>query len=604
MSSNPTSTNGATPVAPSGGRPTFARDAWIAYFSMEIGLDRRIPTYSGGLGMLAGDHLRAAADLGVPMVGVTLLYRNGYFRQSLDADGRQTEQPVSWDVDENVQALDVRTAVKIEGRDVVIRPYRYDVVGVRGHVVPVFLLDTDLDSNTEEDREITRSLYAGDTRHRLMQEIVLGIGGVRMLWALGLEKIHRYHMNEGHASLLVPELIRRRADREGLLPDDPAVRRWVGDQCVFTTHTPVDAGHDRFEPELVRQVVEPTIASICAAERYHDGGDVENKLNMTLLGVNDTRYINGVARRHAEVSRDMFPGHEIQSITNGVHAASWVSEPLAALFDKELPGWRGDNFAFREAQYLPLDALMEARNASRKLLIDHINKEADGRFDPEAFTIGFARRATAYKRADLLFSDVERLRKIARQVGPFQVVYAGKAHPADESGKTLIKNVVEAMNSLGADVRCVFLPNYGFDLCRLLVGGVDVWLNNPQPPLEASGTSGMKAALNGIPSLSTLDGWWLEGWIEGVTGWAIGEDDYKPGQKLDQLAHADPDIRAAHAESMYTKLESSILPLFHNDPRGFAQVSRNAIAINGSAFNTHRMVEQYLTRAYASNVRS
>jgi glycogen phosphorylase len=576
------------PTAPATVAPT-APTATVAYFSMEVALADAIPTYSGGLGVLAGDTLRSAADLGLPVVGVTLLYRKGYFDQRLDGRGAQTEQPVSWRPEEHLEPLDAAVTVELEGRPVRVRAWRYVVRGVAGHGVPVYLLDTALAENTPWDQALTDSLYGGDGHYRLCQEVVLGVGGADMLRALGHggpgggEVVH--HINEGHAALLTLRLLERQLEARGAAgarelreEDCDAVRR----QAIFTTHTPVPAGHDRFPLDTVRQVLGHRRVALLDGVGVPQGGE----LNMTHLALRLTRFTNAVALRHREVSREMFPGHRVEAVTNGVHAATWAAEPFRELFDRHLPGWREDNAYLRYACALPMEEMREAHAQAKRLLVDEVARRTGVMLDPNAFLLGFARRATPYKRADLLFSDRERLRKIAWREGPLQIVYAGKAHPRDEWGKMMINRIYDAARELGDALRVVYLENYDTLLGRRLTSGVDVWLNTPQRPMEASGTSGMKAALNGVPSLSVLDGWWVEGHVEGVTGWAIGDDTAAP---------VDP---SRDITDLYHKLERCILPLFYGRPYAWAEVMRQAIALNGSFFNTQRMVTQYARNAW------
>jgi starch phosphorylase len=552
----------------------------IAYFTMEIGLEAAMPTYAGGLGILAGDIVRSAADLRLPMVAVSLLHRKGYFHQRLDESGRQSEEPVEWMVDDFLQETPPRIVVSIDGRDVAVRSWRYEVRGVGSGVVPVYLLDTDLPENSFADRELTHFLYGGDLRYRLRQEVVLGIGGVRMLRALGYGVIDRFHMNEGHSSLLTLELLEERARSQGrssLLPEDvDAVRS----QCVFTTHTPVPSGHDRFSMEIADSVV--------GRERFanlHEKCCFDGQLNLTYLALNLSRYVNGVAMSHGEVSKRMFAGYAVDAITNGVHASTWVSEPYHRLYERYIPGWRRDNFSLRYALSIPGEAIREAHRSAKKDLIEYVNHETNGGFDLDVLTLGFARRTTSYKRADLLLHEPERLRQIGSHAGRLQVVYAGKAHPDDLDGKKLIERIFQVRASLRGEVKISYLSNYEMSLARRIVAGVDLWLNTPQPPLEASGTSGMKAALNGVPSLSVLDGWWIEGHVEGVTGWSIGGS----GSRTDS---------AADAAALYEKLESAVLPTFYREPERFIDIMRHAIALNGSFFHTQRMLSEYVSKAY------
>jgi starch phosphorylase len=549
---------------------------------MEIGVLPEMPTYSGGLGVLAGDTIRSAADLGVPMVAVTLLHRTGYFYQRLDPTGWQIEEPVAWPVENFLSDTGTRASISIEGRPVAVRAWLYKVIGNTGKVVPVYFLDTDLPENSTWDRRLTDMLYGGDAHYRLCQQAVLGIGGVRMLEALGFSEIERYHMNEGHSSLLTLELLRRRlksVSRKAPSPEDMAA---VHDQCVFTTHTPVASAHDQYPLDLAERVLGPQPAWCVREAICHEG-----RLNMTYLALTLSHYVNGVAKRHGEVSQHMFGSHKIDSITNGVHGATWVSEASAQLYDLRIPGWRADSSSFRYALGIPADEIWNAHRATKRGLMDYANRTTNAGFDVDVFTIGFARRATAYKRPGLLFSNLQRLRDISNDVGKLQILYAGKAHPSDDEGKRQIQRVTQVARELAPDVRIGFLPNYDMNLAGLMTAGADLWLNTPERPLEASGTSGMKAAINGIPSLSVLDGWWLEGCIEGVTGWAIGGD--TRGTTSDW---------SADAESLYTKLERGIVPMFYKERNGYIDVMRHAIALNGSFFNTQRMVQEYVTKAY------
>lgn len=559
-------------------------DRSIAYFSMEIALEAGMPTYSGGLGVLAGDTIRSAADLRVPMVAVTLLHRKGYFYQRLDANGWQTEEAVEWAIGDFLEEVPGRVSLTLEGRTVSLRCWKYEVNGIGGFNVPVYFLDTDVSENSEWDRTLTHFLYGGDQRYRLCQEVVLGIGGVRMLRALGYYNIERFHMNEGHSSLLTLELLDEEARKAGRKTISRSDIELVRRRCVFTTHTPVPAGHDQFPLDLVARVL--------GRREVFDMKDVfccENLLNMTFLGFNLSHYINGVAKKHGEVSRLMFAGYKIDAITNGVHAATWVSKPFQGLFDRYLPGWREDNFNLRYALKIPREDVWRAHAQAKERLIRHVNRSTNAGMDMDVLTIGFARRATTYKRGDLLFTDIERIKGISSKAGPFQVVYSGKAHPQDRGGKEVIKRIFDAKNLLRDHVRVVYLNNYDMELAKVIIPGVDVWLNTPQPPLEASGTSGMKAAMNGVPSLSVLDGWWIEGHIEGVTGWSIGENEMAIGESHDS---------SKDALYLYEKLERDIIPLFYRERDCFIDMMRYSIALNGSFFNTQRMLQQYVLKAY------
>ena len=579
----------------------------VAYFSMEIGLEASIPTYAGGLGILAGDTLRSAADLDVPMVGLTLLHRKGYCYQRLDATGWQTEDPAVWVVGDFLEEMSQRATVTIEGRLVAIRCWKYVISGIGGGQVPVYLLDTDLPDNSDWDRTLTDHLYGGDPHYRLCQEAVLGIGGVRILRALGYTDIERFHMNEGHAALLTLALLDEEARRAGRTSVTCADIEAVRERCIFTTHTPVPAGHDQFPIDMVSQVLGPRLDfldmhdALCVElvsrilhhpAHFHDFAEVTQSrttFNMTFLALNLSQYVNGVAKRHGEVSRLLFAGYTIDAITNGVHAATWTSQPFRDLFDRHIPGWRQDNFSLRSVLGISRDEVWQAHVQAKQRLIHYANRQTNAGLDKDNLTIGFARRVTPYKRADLLFWDIERLRGIAAKAGSLQVIYAGKAHPQDQAGKELIQRIFRARDALRPDVRVAYLENYDMELARDLTSGVDVWLNTPEPPLEASGTSGMKAALNGVPSLSVLDGWWIEGHIAGKTGWSIGRDRQGTGDRGDGAKEGD---------DLYEKLERVVIPLFYRDRSAFVEMMALAIALNGSFFNTHRMVQQYVLNAY------
>lgn len=551
----------------------------VAYFSMEIALDARMPTYSGGLGVLAGDTLRSAADLGVPIVAITLLHRKGYFTQTLDGAGNQYEQPQHWNPEAMLREMDGRALVQIEGRNVYVRAWRHTILGISGETVTVYLLDTDLPENAPEDRRLTDYLYGGDIRYRLAQEIVLGLGGLEILRKLGHSDIEAYHMNEGHSALLGLGLLERRlaqsfAGRIKQLDVD-SVRRL----CIFTTHTPVPAGHDQFPRDLVERVLGEERSGLLTESNSWDG----ETLNMTYLALRFSGYVNGVAMRHGEVSRGMFPKYSINAITNGVHAVTWTAESFHQLFDRSLPGWRQDNNYLRYAISIPLEQVRQAHLEAKQNLISEVQVATGVVLDPNIFTIGFGRRASTYKRADLLFRNPARLKAIAEKVGPIQLVYAGKAHPRDEGGKAIIRGVFNGAASVAGSIRTAYVQNYDLRWGLLLTSGVDLWLNTPMRPQEASGTSGMKAALNGVPSFSVLDGWWVEGHIEGITGWSIGDEDADDSEEVTVL---------------YDKLEREIVPMFYGRPQRYTEIMRSAIALNGSFFNTQRMVRQYVSNAY------
>jgi len=554
----------------------------VAYFCMEVGLDPAVPTYAGGLGMLAGDTLSAAADLGVPMVGLTLLHRKGYFRQHLDGEGNQTESPALWSPEKLLELMPERVSVTIEGRPVYIRAWLYKLTGISGHVVPVYFLDTALPENTPWDQALTDYLYGGDEHYRLCQEVILGLGGAAMVSVLGYNKVQVYHMNEGHSALLTLALAKQLSGENSLRDLSPVTKDAVRRRCVFTTHTPVPAGHDRFPTWLVSQVLGDELTSaLQSCKCLLDGA-----LNMTYLAFSFSHYVNGVSMHHEEIAHSMFPNYPMNSITNGVHAVNWTAPSMKEVYDRHIPEWRWDNLYLRYAVSIALDEIRQAHQHAKMGLIAEVKKRTGQLLDPEVLTIGFARRTTAYKRADLLFSDLDRLTRTAQQVGPVQVIYGGKAHPQDDGGKRLIRSIFGAAATLRDTLKVVYLEEYDMNLAKYVCSGVDLWLNTPQRPFEASGTSGMKAALNGVPSLSILDGWWIEGNVEGVTGWSIG-DSWDP--------ESDP---AKDASSLYDKLEHVILPMFYRKPDEYCRIMRWAVALNGSYYNAQRMLLQYLNNAY------
>jgi starch phosphorylase len=446
-------------------------------------------------------------------------------------------------------------------------------------------LDTDVLENQPEDRALTDHLYGGDDRYRLMQEVILGVGGVRMLAALGCAGLRTFHLNEGHAALAPLELLRRESEHDDLSGTRraPEEANWdfasVRTKTVFTTHTPVPAGHDQFDGQLVQHILGDAIPT--QVLQMLGGGE---RLNMTRLALNLSHYVNGVALRHREVSSQLFPEYEIHQITNGVHSLTWTSNAFRALFDRCIPGWRNDPVMLHNATALPPDEVWNAHQLSKDQLLEHVLARSGRALRKDVLTIGFARRATAYKRPELILSDLERLRHIVR-TQPLQILFAGKAHPKDEPGKAIIRAVSAAAERLGAALPIVYLADYDLELAHRLVAGVDLWLNTPLRPLEASGTSGMKAAHNGVPSASVLDGWWKEGCIEGVTGWAIGGP--------------SPEAQSDDAADLYEKLEQVIAPIFYEARSGWISIMQQCIALNASFFNTHRMVRQYLLHAYS-----
>ena len=552
----------------------------IAYFSMEIGINEHISTYSGGLGVLAGDTLKSACDLNMPFIGITLIHEKGYFIQKL-SKGTQIENYEPWDIAEHLEKLNVEVSVNIHGRNVKVHAHKYEHKSHTGHKIPIIFLDTNVEGNDEYDKELTSYLYGKDIRYRLCQEVILGIGGVKVLEALGIDSIETYHMNEGHAALLTVELLEQvKNTTPGKTLEEYTEK--VKSKCVFTTHTPVPAGHDVFDFDLAKDILQGYPSVI------HKYLDIINGLNMTKIALNNSRFTNAVARKHKTVTEDMFPDYEIKSITNGVHSKTWVSRELQEVFDRNISLWNESPEFLREALKINNEEIWQAHQSSKQKLIDFVNEKYGMNMNKDTFTIGFARRATGYKRAYLLLQDLNWLESISLQKGGIQIIFGGKAHPNDTQGKEYIKSIYEKVSNLKGDVKFVYLEDYDMKIAKILIPGVDLWLNTPLRPNEASGTSGMKAAHNGVPSLSVLDGWWLEGCVEGVTGWSIGEN-YVEGQDQDQTDY----------KSIYQKLEL-IIPLYYKNKEAWLNIMKHCISINASYFNTHRMVKEYVSKSYFS----
>jgi len=552
---------------------SFIEGAKIAYFSMEIGINTDMPTYSGGLGVLAGDVIRSSADLRIPLVAVTLISKKGYLKQKITPDGWQIESPDEWDPSMFMKLLPETATIRIVGRDVRIGVWVYEQESLTGGTIPVLFLTTDVEGNAKEDREITDFLYGGDEKYRLRQEIVLGIGGLRILEALKIN-VKKYHMNEGHSSLLTLELLKNNdlnADK-------------VKNLCVFTTHTPVAAAFDKFSYDMISEVLETEVPE----EILKDYGGYD-RLNMTLLALNLSKYTNGVTEAHMEYSRKLFPGYHIQEITNGVHSYTWTCLYFKALFDKYIPRWANEPELLVRVDTIPDEELWEAHLKAKQDLLDFVHGKTLTQMDINTLTIAYARRATEYKRATMIFSDLEKLREIQKQ-GRIQLIFAGKAHPKDEVGKSLIKDIYNYKDQLKKEIDIVYLENYSMEMAGKLVSGADIWLNTPLPPFEASGTSGMKAAHNGVNNFSVLDGWWIEGCVEGLTGWAIGP---LPDQISDEQERRKREIA-----DLYNKLEYLIIPKFYQQRDDWIGMMKNSIGKVAYYFNSHRMMRRYATDAY------
>jgi starch phosphorylase len=544
----------------------------VAYFTMEIGLESSMPTFAGGLGMLAADIMRSAADLKVPAACISVAWEHGYLRQQIRSDGTQSYEQISWNKEQFLKKTSEVISVTIEGRDVKVGAWKYEIRS-GDHIVPVFFLDTNIVGNTPEDRAITDQLYGGDGAMRLKQEVVLGIGGVRMLRALGFSDIGTFHMNEGHAAFLTLELLKEREFK------DENVRP----SCAFTTHTPVKAGHDVFDYALAHKVVGDMlpwhIQKIAGADA----------LSMTELAMNLSRFTCGVSQIHGEVSRGMFPGHRIDAITNGVHHVHWTCEEMRTLFDKTIPGWREDpSLLAAHCRDIPDQELWGAHREAKKRLVDEVNLRTSLGFDPDHLLIASARRVVPYKRPELLYTNLLRLKEVC--CGRIQIIHAGNAHPSDPFSQGVIQRMVERSKELRDCVRIAYLENYNPDLAKLLVSGADVWLNTPLRLHEASGTSGMKACLNGVINMSALDGWWVE---------AYGRD-YEAGWRIGPLANAvEGQIHTKiDAEDLYTQLQYEVIPeyYYHDHVRWIRRMKRS-IGLMGH-FNSHRCVREYLAKAW------
>jgi starch phosphorylase len=574
-------------------------DFLAAYFSAEFGLDESLPTYSGGLGILAGDHLKSASELGVPLVAVGLFYSRGYFRQRLDEGDRQVERyPRNDTARLPLTLVPMSPTVEMADDEGNLVPVRLGVWRAQVGRVSLYLLDTKVEGNPDWARDVTNTLYGGDRQNRLRQELALGIGGVRALRELGLEPTV-FHMNEGHSAFFQLERLRELVEDDGVHRDE-AVER-LRASTVFTTHTPVPAGNEVFDPELVRRNVGPLVEQcgfawdeFAALGKLHDDDDV---FGMTPFALRTSAYANAVSRLHGKVSREMWhdlwpdrPLDEvpITSITNGVHVRTWLGG--------ELEGMLGTNTPQLERVWdLTDDELWNAHRGAKARLMEFIARTRGApELDPEALTIGFARRFATYKRAGLLLSRPERLAALLGDPNrPLQILMAGKAHPADEAGKDVIRHVVDFARGEGAQAHIVFLPDYEMTLARRLVQGVDVWLNTPRRPMEASGTSGMKGALNGVLNCSILDGWWAEAYSP-ERGWAIGEEIEHP---------TDEEQDAADAEALFAVLEQHVLPAFFERdeeglPKRWIEMMRHSIAELGTEYSTNRMVREYVEKLY------
>ena len=554
----------------------------VAYFSMEIMMESDIPSYAGGLGVLAGDLLRSCADMEVPAIGVSLVYSGTVYAQAIQRDGTQVFREVDWRKMEQFTKLPYRITLRLKGEDVRVGCWRYDFVGLHGFVVPAYLLDTNLEENSEWARSITTNLYEDKWELRFAQEALLGVGGVKMVRELGYHRIKTFHMNEGHSTMV----------SLALLEENEYVDDRVRQQCVFTTHTPIPEGHDKFDYTLAHSVAETYIP-------WHIKKIAsEDIFSMTHLGMNMSKMSLAVSRKHRAVTEHIFPGHSFGYVTNGVHHRSWIGHFQQDLYQKYMPGFLDDPMLLAGSDRVPDEALWETHQTAKRELLGYVNKHLISHspmstgvdhtfhddFEDSILTIAIARRPVPYKRPLLLYKDVERLRALGKN--KLQIIQCGRGSPTDENAKKIIDEIIDISRALHGDVRVDYLENYSPKIARLLVSGVDVWLNTPMQPLEASGTSGMKAAMNGVLNFSVPDGWWIEGYIAGVTGWAIGDGSHRGGG------------RQLDAESLYEQLGGQVVPMFYNDQDRFLSMMINSIALNGSFFNTQRMMQEYVTKTY------
>ena len=534
----------------------------IAYFSMEIALENDLKTYAGGLGVLAGDILRSASKNNFPMIGITLFNRNGYFKQSISEKGKQIEGADKSNL-KKLELLPIKFYLPIGTDKVLVKVWRYFLKQDEGIEIPIYLLDTNNPENREKHRRLTENLYPGDLRKKLKQSILLGRGGVKLLKKIGLDRISKIHLNEGHGALAAIELLLN--DKHKSLTDKiRAVRKKI----IFTTHTPIPAGHDVYFGEFLLKY-QPDFP-IKMSELV-----INDTINFSKLALFFSSYSNAVSLKHRLVSKKMFPEYKIDTVTNGVNSLLWTSSSFSRVYDKYLLDWRHNYRNLKKAKNIPLEEIKEAHLLAKEKLFRYIKEKKNIDFSLDTFTIVFARRFAPYKRPTLLLDDLERLKKINKTIGRLQIIYAGKAHPDDEVGRTLVSEVNKRLKKISHDIKVVFLENYDLSLAKLLVSGADIWLNNPALPNEASATSGMKAACNGVLHVSSFDGWWPEGYIKNKTGWVIKD-----------------------ADSLYEKLEKEIIPLYYNHSNTWLKMMRSVISLNASYFNTDRVLEDYIKKAY------
>ena len=558
----------------------------IAYFVMECAVDSRIPTYSGGLGILAGDTLQSFADLEVPAVCITLLWKNGFTRQKLASDGTQLDSVQEWDVERYMQPTNIKIKMPLGDKDITITAYKYTIESTKGdNEIDAYFLTPDVPENDPGTRKICDRLYIEGGLTRLKQEIILGIGGYEMLKAIKY-KPFLYHINESHSAFLIASLMKDMNDLNR-----------VKSRVVFTTHTPIPAAFDKFAMKDVASMLGRYCDKQVLYDIYQEKLEDNDELNLSWLAIKNAKNVVAVSRKHKFVSEQIFEGYRLKYVTNGIHHIKWASAHHKMLYTKYIKGWEDDPDLLRDVACIPDNEFAQAHILSKEALVEMVNSESDASFIPEDFTIAMAKRITHYKRNNLILSNPNKLIEIAENKGNIQIIFAGKAHPADPDGLAMIKSIHNASQYIASKtkkIKIAFLENYNIHKANIILAGVDLWLNNPVRPLEASGTSGMKASLNGVPNFSVLDGWWLEACMEGINGWGIG-----PRPAWTDLSYSD-DIQDLN--DIYGKLEFNILDLYYKNFSDYLKIMKMAVSTIAPYFNTHRMVSEYVTDLYLTGI--
>ncbi len=558
----------------------------IAYFVMECAVDSRIPTYSGGLGILAGDTLQSFADLEVPAVCITLLWKNGFTNQKLSNDGTQLDSVQEWDVERYMQPTNIKIKMPLGDKDITITAYKYTIESTKGdNEIDAYFLTPDVPENDPETRKICDRLYIEGGLTRLKQEIILGIGGYEMLKAIKY-KPFLYHINESHSAFLIASLMKDMNDLNR-----------VKSRVVFTTHTPIPAAFDKFAMKDVASMLGRYCDKQVLYDIYQEKLEDNDELNLSWLAIKNAKNVVAVSRKHKFVSEQIFEGYRLKYVTNGIHHIKWASAHHKMLYAKYIKGWEEDPDLLRDVACIPDNEFAQAHILSKETLVEMVNSESDASFIPEDFTIAMAKRITHYKRNNLILSNPNKLIEIAENKGNIQIIFAGKAHPADPDGLAMIKSIHNASRYIASKtkkIKIAFLENYNIHKANIILAGVDLWLNNPVRPLEASGTSGMKASLNGVPNFSVLDGWWLEACMEGINGWGIG-----PRPAWTDLSYSD-DVQDLN--DIYGKLEFNILDLYYKNFSDYLKIMKMAVSTIAPYFNTHRMVSEYVTDLYLTGI--